>query len=73
MQMDRYKGEGRQEGWVGTLGRGVWQKEKKKGVEKNVGSFHPIHKITKWDFLDGALVGVGSLRPYFDQLSKLVT
>ncbi len=55
------------------MGRGVWQKEKKKGVEKNVGSFHPIHKITKWDFLDGALVGVGSLRPYFDQLSKLVT
>ncbi len=49
------------------------KKRKKKGVEKNVGSFHPIHKITKWDFLDGALVGVGSLRPYFDQLSKLVT
>jgi hypothetical protein len=51
----------------------VWQQEKKKGVEKNAGSFHSIHKITKWDFLDGALVGVGSLRPYFDQLSKLVT
>jgi hypothetical protein len=50
----------------------VWQKEKKKGAEKNVGNFHPIHKITKWDFLDGVLVGAGSLRPYFDQLSKLV-
>jgi hypothetical protein len=25
--------------------------------------FHPIQKIPKWDFLDGALVGVMSLGP----------
>jgi hypothetical protein len=38
-------------------------KREKKGAEKNAGSFHPIHKITKWDFLDGALVGIGHLGP----------
>jgi hypothetical protein len=25
--------------------------------------FHPIHEIPEWDFLDGALVGTGSLKP----------
>jgi hypothetical protein len=27
-----------------------------------MGQFHPIHEIPKRDFLDGALVGAGSLR-----------
>jgi hypothetical protein len=27
------------------------------------GQFHPIHEIPERDFLDGALVGAGSLRP----------
>ncbi len=27
------------------------------------GQFHPIHKIPEQDFLDGALVGAGSLKP----------
>jgi hypothetical protein len=28
------------------------------------GLFHPIHEISKQDFLDGALVGVGSFKPF---------
>jgi hypothetical protein len=28
------------------------------------GQFHPIHEIPERDFLDGALVGGGSLKPY---------
>jgi hypothetical protein len=27
------------------------------------GQFHPIHDIPEWDFLDGAVVGAGSLKP----------
>jgi hypothetical protein len=26
--------------------------------------FHPIHEIPKRDFLDGALMGVGSFKPF---------
>ncbi len=29
------------------------------------GQFHPIHEIPEGDFLDGALVGAGSLKPHF--------
>jgi hypothetical protein len=29
------------------------------------GQFHPIHEIPERDFLDGALVGAGSLKPHF--------
>ncbi len=28
------------------------------------GQFHPIHEIPERDFLDGELVGAGSLKPY---------
>jgi hypothetical protein len=28
-----------------------------------LGTFHPIHEIPERDFLDGALLGAGSLKP----------
>ncbi len=42
--------------------------QKKKQITDQVnwplgGQFHPIHEIAERDFLDGALVGAGSLKP----------
>jgi hypothetical protein len=47
--------------------------EKKKGAEEKIkyrpskltpgGQFHPIYEIPEREFLDGALVGAGSLKP----------
>jgi hypothetical protein len=56
-----------------------WERGKKKHVKikgpgkKNYwprkltarGQFHPIHEISEQDFLDGAMVGVGSLKPHY--------
>jgi len=39
------------------------QKKKKYQPLTPRGQFHPIHEILKQDFLDGAMVGVGSLKP----------
>jgi hypothetical protein len=55
---------------------------KKKVLEGNVfnspsnsslgGQFQPIHEIPEWDFLDGALVGVGSLKPSIPSYHTLI-
>jgi hypothetical protein len=54
--------------------------EEKKGEEENKnyspcklppwGQLHPIHEIPKYDFLDGALVGAGSLKPIISTYKK---
>jgi hypothetical protein len=49
------------------------EKKKQKG-KKNTDQVncHPIHEIPEQDFLDGAPVGAGSLKPNKMPLSKLV-
>ncbi len=57
----------------------VREKKKQKGKKKYwpsklspEGQFRPIHEIPEQDFLDGAPVGAGSLKPNKMPLSKLV-